>query len=198
MVIMLTGCAKSNPRIEFSISDFIENGMFQTKETIFSRYDFDLNKAIVSEESKGNIYTSSETVTLGKDCAPIQFYFVDGECTMLRYRISLPSEETAASAYAVLMSQSKLLRNELTPLCVFEGMDDQYTKFPDDLFISTEDLSTAIDGKEVYDHFWSWILNKYDESEKIWADLLLWLPENGVNAYVEFRVYYADRTLIGS
>lgn len=195
---MLTGCTKSNPKIEFSISDFIENGMFQTKETVFSRYDFDLENAIQSEESKANIYTSSEMVTLGKDSAPIQFYFIGEECNMLKYRISLPEKDTVTAAYDVLMSQSELLRNELIPLCEFEGMDERYTKFPDDHFTSTEDLSTAMDGKEVYDYFWNWILNKYDESEKIWADLMLWLPENGVDAYVEFRVYYVDRGLIGS
>lgn len=197
-VICLTGCTKSSIQTEFSLSDFIENEMFQTKETIFSRYGWDLDHAVQSKEGNKDVYTSVETITMGNESVPLQFFF-DGEtCTMLKYRISLPEKDTVAAAYDVLISQSEWLRGQLASLCDFENIEEPYTKFPDDRFTSAEDLFAAMEGKEVYDYFWSWILNKYDETEKLWADLMLWLPENGIDAYVEFRVYYIDNSFIGS
>ena len=185
-------------KVDFSISDYLEKGMYQTKEEIFSRYGFDLKKASEWKEGANTVLETNETVSLGEKEVTLQFYFIEDSCKMLKYHISLPEIDTITAAYGALASQTEILRDQLIPFCNFDGVDEKYTCFPDDSFKSLEDLIDAVTGKEVYNYFWSWILNAYDENEKVWADLMLWLPENGVGAYVEFRVYYVDRGLMDS
>lgn len=196
-LLCLSSCMHA--KTEFSISDFVENSISCSMQDVFSRYGFDLENAVQIEttDSSEVVLETIETVDVGEK-VPIQFSFADDKCIMMKYRIILSSEDMITSAYEVLMQQSELLRTQLIQLCNFENMDEHYTTFPDDRFKSVSDLKELSKGKEVYNTGWTWILNQYDESENTYADLALWLPENNVDGYVEFRIYKMNRGLMGS
>ncbi len=189
--VFLTGCAGKT--VLFTIPDFLANGLSHTQSEIFSRFGYDEKAASPVEPAGSGELSAAETFSIGGVSVRPQFTFDDtGACIMLRYRVDLSGQD-ADSVYKALMAQSDALKEALADACNFDDPNvSEYTKFPSDTYPTADDFLSALEAVpdgSAYNRFWTWILNAYDETESVWADLMAWIPKDGKGAYLELHIY---------
>lgn len=181
IAVNLSGCSAPAANSEnFSASDFIENAMHQSAETVFDRYGWDLDAAeVVSEEGSETVYQTAETVAVGDYEVSPELTFIDGECTGVYYRVDFPKDASNETIYDFLMAQSDMAREEILPYCDAESENfSPYNIFPDDTHPALEDFEAAVAENPALVNIWSWPLFDVDESGSTVATAsLMMMPE---------------------
>ena len=180
LVFSFGGCGEQ--RTAFSASDFIENAMHESAETVFDRYGWDLDAAeVVSEEGSETVYQTVETIAVGDYEVSPELTFTDGECTAVSYQVDFPADISHEALYDFLMAQSDMAREEVRPYCDPDSENfSPYDVFPDDTYPSLEEFEGWFADTPGGVAIWSWPLFSVDESGSIVssASLAQFAPEH--------------------
>ena len=161
IAVNLSGCsAPATDCEDFSASDFIENAMHQSPETVFDRYGWDLDAAeVVSEEGSETVYQTAEMIAVGDYEVSPELTFIDGECTAVFYRVDFPADISHEALYDFLMEQSDMAREEVRPYCDPDSENfSYYDIFPDDSYPSLEKFEGWFADTPGGVAIWSWPL----------------------------------------
>lgn len=187
----LTGCSRDSSEA-FTPSDFIENAMHQSAETVFDRYGWDLDAAeVVSEEGSETVYQTAETIAVGEYEVSPELTFIDGECTVVSYQVDFPADISHEALYDFLMAQSDMAREEVRPYCDPDSENfSYYDIFPDDSYPSLEEFEGWFADTPGGVAIWSWPLFSVDESGSTvsTASFFQFAPEQGAD-YPSYTFY---------
>lgn len=174
-----SGCSKSSE--SFDVSDFIENGLHQSVETVFERYGWKLDAASQEDNGSGQVtYTAAETIQVGDYQVSPELTFQDGECTAFFYQVDLPQDIDTRKAYDFLMEQSEMAREEVGPYCDLESEEmAMYATFPDDTYPTFEEFDAAVQANPTLIRTWIWLLSEIDPSGSLVSSANLFLYEEG-------------------
>ena len=190
LVLNFAGCGEKGTA--FTPSDFIENAMHQSAETVFDRYGWDLDAAeVVHEEGSETVYQTAETIAVGDYAVSPELTFIDGECTAVSYQVDFPADISHEALYDFLMAQSDMAREEVRPYCDPDSENfSYYDIFPDDTYPTLEEFEGWFAGTPGGAAVWSWPLFSVDESGSTVssASLFQFAPEQGAD-YPSYTFY---------